>query len=298
MVYEKENEGRVAITPLAPGISISFNQIYTNSWTKGDSSLFSDQMLIINFCLRGSCDVSLTGNRYAIVGERQVCASTILPAKDFYYPLRLYEGIQLYVDRAVLKDENGQDLLTRLGIKTEQIVTDFCGREHLYLHRMNETLYALLTEMWEKKETLSTGELRYLAVRLIYELREMPTESESDTYFTRSQIAIVKEAESLIMQDLSKQISAKEMAARFGVSESSFKLYVKGILGDSYLSYFRKKRMEKAAGLLQTTNLKVIEIANAVGYENQGKFAKVFAGQYHMTPMEFRRLSHQEKTGE
>ncbi len=68
------------------------------------------------------------------------------------------------------------------------------------------------------------------------------------------------------MNDLTRRITAKEMADRFGISESSFKLYVKGILGDSYLSYFRKKRMEKAAELLESTSLKVIEIANAVGY--------------------------------
>ena len=93
----------------------------------------------------------------------------------------------------------------------------------------------------------------------------MPCESESGNYFTRSQIAIVKEAEALIMKDLSRRITAKEMADRFGISESSFKLYVRGILGDSYLFYFRKKRMERAAELLESTNLKVIEIANAVG---------------------------------
>ena len=120
---------------------------------------------------------------------------------------------------------------------------------------------------------------------------KMPGESEVNTYFTRSQIAIVKEAETLIMQDLSRRITAKEMADRFGISESSFKLYIKGILGDSYLSYFRKKRMEKAAELLESTNMKVIEIANAVGYENQGKFAKVFAEIYGVLPLEFRRLS-------
>ena len=68
------------------------------------------------------------------------------------------------------------------------------------------------------------------------------------------------------------------------------KLYIKGILGESYLVYFRKKRMEKAAELLKTTDLKVIEVANAIGYENQGKFAKVFAEPYGVLPLEYRRL--------
>ena len=48
--------------------------------------------------------------------------------------------------------------------------------------------------------------------------------------------------------------------------------------------------MEKAAELLKTTDLKVIEVANAVGYENQGKFAKVFAETYGVLPLEYRRL--------
>ncbi|MFR0867188.1 MAG: helix-turn-helix transcriptional regulator [Eubacterium sp.] len=60
-------------------------------------------------------------------------------------------------------------------------------------------------------------------------------------------------------------------------------------LGESYLAYFRRKRMEKAAELLEATTLKVIEIATAVGYENQGKFAKVFSEVYGMTPLEYRR---------
>ena len=77
---------------------------------------------------------------------------------------------------------------------------------------------------------------------------------------------------------------------------------MKGILGENYLAYFRKKRMEKAAEFLESTNLKVIEVANSVGYENQGlnngrtyenqgKFAHLFAETYGVSPLEFRRLS-------
>ena len=288
---QKGNAGQLDLYLLAQGISIAFNQIYTSSWQKGDSSDFGEHMLILNFCLRGRCDVSLAKNRYAIVKENQVCASTILPTKDFYYPGRLYEGIELYLDLDALRQANGHDLLSEMGIHWEQICEMFCGHDGLYLHRMNDALLALLKEAWTGREDPEPGQLRYLAVRLLHELMALPHESESDIYFTRSQIAIVKEAEALILNDLSQRITAKELADRFGVSESSFKFYVKGILGDNYLNYFRKKRMEKAAELLESTTLKVIEIANAVGYENQGKFAKVFAEAYGVSPLEFRRLS-------
>ena len=276
---------------LAPGIRISFNEICTSSWEKGDSSIFGERMLILNFCVHGRCNASLAQNQYAIVKENQVCVSTVLPTKDFYYPGRLYEGIQLYLDLDILREAQGRDFLSEMGVSLEQIVEVFCGKEGLYLHQMNDALRTLVANAWAGKDDPEIGMLRYLTVRLLHEIMSMPAESEPDTYFTRSQIAMVKEAEALILSDLTKRITAKELADRFGVSESSFKFYVKGILGDSYLNYFRKKRMEKAAELLESTNLKVIEVASAVGYENQGKFAKVFADTYGVSPLEFRRLS-------
>lgn len=102
---QKENEGLLHFYTLAPGIRISFNEIHTSSWEKGDSSLYGERMLILNFCVHGRCDASLAQNRYAIVKENQVCLSTILPTKDFYYPGRLYEGIQFYLDLDILHQE-------------------------------------------------------------------------------------------------------------------------------------------------------------------------------------------------
>ena len=291
LVFQKENEGRLDLYTLASGIRISFNEIYTSSWKKGDSSIFGERMLILNFCVHGRCNASLAQNQYAIVKENQVCVSTVLPTKDFYYPGRLYEGIQLYLDLDILREAQGRDFLSEMGVSLEQIVEVFCGKDGLYLHQMNDALRTLVANAWAGKDDPEIGMLRYLTVRLLHEIMSMPAESEPDTYFTRSQIAMVKEAEAMILSDLTKRITAKELADRFGVSESSFKFYVKGILGDSYLNYFRKKRMEKAAELLESTNLKVIEVASAVGYENQGKFAKVFADVYGVSPLVFRRLS-------
>lgn len=288
---QKDKEGLVDFYSLAPGITLSFNQIHSSGWSKGDSSIFSEQMLVLNFCINGRCDATLDQNQSAIVSDGQVCVSTILPVRDFYYPGRLYEGIQFYLDRILLKQAMGTDFLSQMGISVEQLTKSFCGKNGLYINPMSAELHDAVFKMWNLKETATTGQLRYYMVRLLHELTELPTETNTNTYFSKSQIAIVKEAEAMILQDLSKRITAKEMAAHFGISESSFKQYVKGILGDTYLSYFRKKRMEKAAELLQSTKLKIIEISNAVGYENQGKFAKIFAETYGVTPLEFRRLS-------
>ena len=185
-IYEKKKEGRVQCYILAPGIFLMFDQIYTNSWTKGDSSIFSDEMLILNFCRNGRCDVSLTGSRYAIVKEKQLCVSAILLTKDFYYPGRYYEGVQSYIGRGYVRRAEGNDFLSQMGLDIEQMIGMFCSNNGLYLHRMNESIQELIHNIWENKENPKLGMLRYNTVRLLHELMAMPAKSESGTYFTRS----------------------------------------------------------------------------------------------------------------
>lgn len=199
----------------------------------------------------------------------------------------MYEGIQLYINRA---DSAETDFLALLGVDIQAIENTFCKSTGIYLHRMNDEIQELAGRVWKLRSNPDPGLLRFYTVRLLHALDVMPRTSEIETFFTRSQIAIVMDAERLILSDLSVKRTAKELAARYGVSESSFKQYVKGILGDNYLTYFRRKRMEAAAELLKTTDLKIIEIAGKVGYENQSKFAKVFTETYGMTPLEFRRM--------
>ena len=97
-------------------------------------------MLIFNFCMSGGCDVSLAHNRYAIVREKQICVSTFLPTKDFYYPGRLYEGVQIFVDLEYIRKANGMDFVSQMGIQVEDIRKMFCKSNGTYLHRMSDVL--------------------------------------------------------------------------------------------------------------------------------------------------------------
>ena len=101
----------------------------------------------------------------------------------------------------------------------------------------------------------------------------------------------MRETETLVLRDLSVRHTAKALAEGFGLSESGFKLYCQNVLGEGYLAYFRRRRLEKAAELLRTTTLRVQDIAAGVGYESQGKFAKAFYDQFRLMPMEYRRLA-------
>ena len=111
-------------------------------------------------------------------------------------------------------------------------------------------------------------------------------------YLTSGQAAIARRTHERLTSDLSRHISAREIAEELGVSETSLKNYFKEVYGSCISDYMKEKRMKYAADKLQNTSLSIFDIANSIGYSNQGRFAKVFHDYYKCKPLEYRRSRH------
>ena len=64
---------------------------------------------------------------------------------------------------------------------------------------------------------------------------------------------------------------------------------VKKETGKTFVKLVQEKRLSQATYLLRSTPLTVHEIANAVGYENEGFFYRLFTAQYGLSPREYRK---------
>lgn len=53
--------------------------------------------------------------------------------------------------------------------------------------------------------------------------------------------------------------------------------------------YFIEKKLERARGLLETTDMRVIEIADAVGYQSLSHFNRVFKERFGGTPTQYKK---------
>lgn len=60
-------------------------------------------------------------------------------------------------------------------------------------------------------------------------------------------------------------------------------------LGKTFSDILREQRMERAAALLQGTNLPISEIAALPWYSNASSFYKAFRRQFHHAPRELGR---------
>ena len=168
--------------------------------------------------------------------------------------------------------------------------------EHLHTHRRlylastPPTVQTALDELWQLRDSQELGLIKLLSARLLWEVKRQPVEaSPSIRYFTRSQVAIARETREILCADLGQNHTARELAERFQVSETSLKNYFRGVFGENLSTFLREARMRRASELLRDTELRVAEIAAQVGYENQSKFAAVFARQFGCPPLEYRR---------
>lgn len=84
-------------------------------------------------------------------------------------------------------------------------------------------------------------------------------------------------------------ITLRDLAEQFSLSPNYLGLIFKEETGKNFSEYFIQLRMEKSCELLKTTNMKIYEIADQVGYRHLPYFSKQFKEMYGMTPLEFRR---------
>ena len=89
-------------------------------------------------------------------------------------------------------------------------------------------------------------------------------------------------------------ITIEDVAAHAGFSTDYFNRIFQAHTGFTVMEYVRFRRMKKAAHLLRTTNLEVLDIALDCGYEAHESFSRAFKKHYGVSPAEYRKQT--EKT--
>jgi signal transduction histidine kinase/ligand-binding sensor domain-containing protein/DNA-binding response OmpR family regulator len=139
-----------------------------------------------------------------------------------------------------------------------------------------EVLNAKIKSLLELKSTLKstyTKQIKVLTPETAIESTDEKLLQEIVNYLennlTNSQMSVV---------DLSKQI---------GMSRSSLYTKMLQLTGQTPLDYIRSFRLEKAAILLQKSNMTISEIAYQVGFTTPNYFSKSFKNRFNMLPSEY-----------
>jgi len=92
------------------------------------------------------------------------------------------------------------------------------------------------------------------------------------------------------------QLSVEELSRHVGMSRSSLYSKLLELTGQTPVEYIRSVKLEKAAVLLEKSDMNVAQIAYSVGFSTPNYFAKSFKTKYNMLPSEY--MAKMRKEGE
>ncbi|MGM3307808.1 helix-turn-helix domain-containing protein [Anabaena sp. WFMT] len=100
----------------------------------------------------------------------------------------------------------------------------------------------------------------------------------------------IHHAREIILQRLDNPLSLNELARQVGLNECTLKLGFRCCFGTTVFGYLRNYKLEQARQLLETGDMKITEIAHAMGYTSRSPFAAAFRKQFGMNPKEYQKL--------
>lgn len=99
---------------------------------------------------------------------------------------------------------------------------------------------------------------------------------------------LIEEVEKYIEDNLQKNITVSEIARKVGVSLSYLSRVYKEETGNTLIHLINQKKIEKAKEYLESTELKIYEIAEILGFENSTYFSFFFKKNTGLSPKEYK----------
>jgi AraC-like DNA-binding protein len=105
----------------------------------------------------------------------------------------------------------------------------------------------------------------------------------------------VKKLESvrdMLLERLDKSWTIKELARHIGLNEKRLKEGFRQQFGLPIYTFLQKSRLHAAREILESKDVKVIDVAMAVGYANPSRFSELFFREFGVTPSFFKSNPH------
>ncbi|WP_159882394.1 helix-turn-helix domain-containing protein [Paenibacillus puerhi] len=145
---------------------------------------------------------------------------------------------------------------------------------------LNIPFYSELYEKLNRCVTWDEIKLCFHDIHFLLFRRDMPRDPSR-------QIADILD---YIHQHFAGDHSIEQLAERANMSVSHFSRTFKEEVGEKYVEYVAKYRLAKAKELLLSTNMKIDDVAENVGYMGRNSFIRIFRKYEGITPGRYRQL--------
>ncbi|QGQ99203.1 AraC family transcriptional regulator [Paenibacillus psychroresistens] len=153
---------------------------------------------------------------------------------------------------------------------------------------LKEILSKLFIEHHDNKKYTANILYNLLMLFFSYLLREYESQVELPKSLPKNDKLISILA---YMQDHYKTVTLGELSSTFHFTESYLSKLIKVTSGQTFLDIIKTIKLNKAIELLTSSDLKVQNISESIGFENNTHFIRTFKKVYGISPNQFRKNS-------
>jgi AraC-like DNA-binding protein len=186
--------------------------------------------------------------------------------------------VQLHADREIM---------------VQQALFQLVGSMRHMLIELGFTRHALFTEGHLVEELIAIHEPAVME-RWFSQRMMMPYLDEYRHTQNLQSRHLIERAMELLQAHYMEDLSLEECADRLSTSPYTLSRSFKQVAGLNYVDYIMNVRIDKAKELLMSTQLKISEIAEQVGYQHS-YFNKIFKGAVGSTPTQYREQFRNRK---
>ncbi len=213
--------------------------------------------------------------------------------KQFYYlhKNRIFDDLKVGAHEAILNDINNfiQELRSsNMSPESSRIVAS--NLILLTYTTLNELGYnpaelfgPSFSPLTEVNRTESLDELEGFLVNFFEKINNYAGEKRISV-----NQALVDEVRRHIEENYAQDITLSGMANQYKISPGYLSLLFTERTGKNFIEYLTERRIKKAQELLKHTDMKIYEIACAIGYNDSYYFSSCFKKVVGMTPSEYR----------
>lgn len=260
-------------------------QFYAKSHTK---------TFAINHCEEGRIECKFTSGDYLYMGPGDMSIGWHIHADyqhENYFPTKLFKGIVLLVD--VEKAQPVLDaLVTEARIDLTQLANRFCEQSEFgMMMEETESVRQIFSSLYKVPDQIKGHYFKLKVIEIFLLLSIISTTNhEKRSSYRKQQVDIVKAVNEYISTQFMKRITIDSLSDQFDIPTSTLKRCFKGVYGTTIHHYLKECRINAAKHLLQESDQSILEIANAVGYENGSKFTSAFKEATGVTPSAYRKV--------
>lgn len=213
------------------------------------------------------------------------------------FPLCHYHGMTIGFERGTA-EVSIRKAMPEFTVDFKGLAEKFCDDKKPYVLHKEPSVEHIFSELYQVPAKIRKDYFRIKVMELLIYLEALEPSGykEARPYFFVGQVEKVKAIQQLLTSDLTKEYTLEELAGRFEISLTSLKNCFKSVYGCPVYSYMRQYRMNQAASLLvMRPEMKVSDIAFAVGDESPSKFSAAFCETMGMTPLKYRKARAGER---